>query len=181
MKISNIITRIDILKPNGYPPDSKLEWINHVDGAVWNELYKYTGFQDVLRKAGVSEYPLPENVDFSLVLKVFIEGEEIYKIDYKDFETTGFYRTPNGKLGIYPVPKSDDTEAGLRIVYKLPFIPHGSIEENAYIPSPYDKVYDNYISAMIDKYNQEMEKYQNSMAFYNSSFNEYADWYRKEE
>lgn len=179
MKICDVIVRIDRQKPNDYSPDDKLEWINHVDGAVWNELYQYTGFVDILRKAGESEYPLPEGINFDLVLKVYVDGDEIFKIDYKDFETTGFYRTPTGKLGIYPVPKSDDIKPGLRVAYKLPFIPHSSIEEDVYIPSPYDKVYDDYISAMIDKYNQEMDKYQNSMTFFNSSFNEYAEWYRK--
>lgn len=178
MKISDIIARFDALKPNKYSATVKLGWINHVDGAVWNELYKYTGFSNIMRLKDVAAYALPAGVDFNLVTNVFVDGEEIFLITFKDFETTGYYRGADGKLNIYPIPTVADSVAGLREVHKLPFVPHVSIDEDIYIPAPFDKVYDDYLTAMVDKYNQEMDKYQNSMNFYNASFDEYADFYR---
>jgi hypothetical protein len=45
--------------------------------------------------------------------------------------------------------------------------------------SPYDKAYDDYNAAMIDKYNQEMDGFNNNMTFYNGDFDDFADWYKK--
>ena len=177
MLISAKITQIDELKPNSYSSPTKLGWINYVDGAVWNEIYKYTGFSDVMRLTGVAAYALPVGVDFNLVTNVYIDGEEIFKIDFKDFETTGYYRGADGKLNIYPVPTANDVTAGLRIIHRLPYVPHAATTEEAYMPGPYDKAYDDYLMAMIDKYNQEMDGYNNNLGFYNGGIKEYATWY----
>ena len=177
MKISEIIARVDDLKPNGYSFTTKLGWINHVDGMVWNEIYKYTGFTNIARQAGVSAYDLPVGVDFNLVTNVYVDGKEIYLISHRDFETTGYYRGVDGKLNIYPTPTENDAAPGLRVAYRLPFVPHTNAEEEAYIPAPYDKAYDDYIAAMIDKYNREYDEYNNNMNFYNNSIKEYAVWY----
>jgi len=178
MLISAIITRIDELKPNGYTSTTKLGWINQVDGMIWNEIYKHTGFSDILRLANTAAYALPTGVDFNLVTEVYVDGEPILPITFKDFETTGYYRGTDGKLNIYPVPTASDTVAGLREVHRLPFVPHTAISESIYMPVPYDKAYDDYICAMIDKYNQDMEGYNNNMSFYNADTKEFAAWYK---
>ena len=177
MPISAIITRIDELKPNAYTATTKLGWINHVDGAVWNEIYKYTGFSDVMRQTGIAAHALPVGVDFSLVTNVYVDGEEIFPITFKDFETTGYYRGTDGKLNIYPVPTANDVTAGLRIVYRLPFVPHVAATEEAYMPVPFDKAYDDYTAAMVDKYDQQPESYTNNVNYYNNGMKEYAAWY----
>jgi len=181
MLISAIITRIDELKPNHYTETTKLSWINQVDGIVWNEIYKYTSFSDVLRLANTAGYALPTGVDFGLVTEVYVDGEPIHLITYKDFETTGYYRGVDGKLNIYPVPTINDVTAGLRIVYRTPFAPHTAVTNEAYLPAPFDIAYDDYISAMIDKYNQEFDGYNNNMGFYNNNLKEYAAWRTEQE
>jgi hypothetical protein len=181
MLISAIITRINTLKQNRYATATKLDWINHVDGAVWNEVYKHTGFSDVSRVNGQAAYSLPAGVTYELVAKVYVDGEEIFPITYEDYETTGYYRDSTGKVAIYPIPTASDITPGLRIVYRLPFTQHAAITEAVYVLTPYDKVYDDYCFAMMDKYNQENEKYQNSMAFYNASFKEYVNWYKDQQ
>lgn len=181
MKISDIIARIDDLKPNDYASATKLTWVNHVDGYVWNEIYKHTDFIDVEREEGVSAYDLPEGVNFEMVTNVYINGREIYPIKHGDIDTTGYYRDTDGKLNIYPVPEEDDTKPGLRIVYRVPFKEHKDTEEEAFILPPYDVAYDDYIAAMIDKYSQDMESYSNNVAFYNNSIDEYERWYRGEQ
>lgn len=178
MKISEIIARVDELKPNKYSTMTKLNWINQVDGMIWNEIYKYTGTKDVLRQEGTASYDLPVGVNFEMVTNVFVDGYEIFPISYRDFETTGYFRGTDGKLNIYPVPKKSDTEPGLRIVYRLPFTPHVNADEEVFMQPPYDKAYDDYIAAMIDKYNLEMDGYNNYVSFYNNGIKEYADWYK---
>lgn len=177
MLISEIIARIDSLKPNKYTSAVKLGWINQVDGMIWDELYKYTGFANIMREEGVAEYELPNGVKFEMITNVYVDGMEIYKISHRDFETTGYYRGTDGKLNIYPVPTEDDTEAGLRIAYRMPFTPHEEDTEDVFMQPPFDKAYDDYIAAMIDKYNLDMDGYNNNMAFYNNSVKEYIDWY----
>ena len=177
MKISEIITRADGLKPNKYSATTKLEWINHVDGAVWDEIYKYTSFTDVSRQTGVSAYALPDGVNFEHVTNVYINGDDIYKISHRDFETTGYYRGTDGKLNIYPVPTEDDISPGLRVAYRLPFAPHTAATEDVFMPSPYDKAYDDYLMSMFYKFNEDMDGYSNYTAFYNNDIKEYADWY----
>jgi len=180
MKISSIISNINELKPNIYTPSTKLDWINHVEGAAWNEVFKYLAPVDISRVSGQASYDLPARVTFDRIAKVFVDGEEMYPIDYSMFETTGYYRDSNNRLAIYPIPDSNDTTPGLRVVYRTPFTPHGSIDEDVLIPSPYDKLYWQYISAMIDWFNNEYENYNNSIGLYNTSFQEFKDWYEKQ-
>lgn len=177
MKISEIIARADGLKPNKYTAATKLDWINHVDGMVWDEIYKHIGFIDVQRQENVSAYALPDGVSFEHVTNVYIDGDDIYKISHRDFETTGYYRGTDGKLNIYPVPTEDDTSPKLRIAYRLPFTAHTADTEDAFIPSPYDKAYDDYLMAMFYKYNEDMDGYSDYTAFYNNDIKEYTAWY----
>jgi hypothetical protein len=177
MRICDIITRIDGLKPNKYSSTTKLSWINQVDGMIWDELYKYTGFADIMRLEDTAAYDLPEGIKFEHITNVYVEGIEIYKISHRDFETTGYFRGTDGKLNIYPVPTEDDTEAGLRIAYRMSFTPHEEDTEDVFMQPPFDKAYDDYIAAMIDKYNLDMDGYNNNLDFYNAGIKEYADWY----
>lgn len=47
------------------------------------------------------------------------------------------------------------------------------------IPSPYDNVYELYLCAMIDYYNQESSLYQNDMEVYDTAFKETIAWIRR--
>ena len=180
MKISEIIARVDDLKPNKYSAEIKLDWINRVDGMIWNDVYQYTGIAEIMRQQGVSAYDLPQNIKFEMVKKVYVDGRQIYIIENGDIETTGYYRGTDGKLNIYPVPaKDDDTTPGLKIVYRLPFTSHASVDEEPFMQPPFDKAYDDYIAAMIDKYNLDMEGYNNNVNFYNAGIKEYIDWYNR--
>ena len=180
MKISEIIARVDGLKPNKYSAEIKLDWINRVDGMIWDDVYQYTDIAEIMRQQGVSAYDLPQNIKFEMVKKVYVDGRQIYIIENGDIETTGYYRGTDGKLNIYPVPaKDDDTTPGLKIVYRLPFTPHASADEEPFMQPPFDKAYDDYIAAMIDKYNLDMEGYNNNVNFYNAGIKEYIDWYNR--
>lgn len=47
------------------------------------------------------------------------------------------------------------------------------------VPAPYDEVYIHWLTAQIDYTNGEYEKYENSMAMYNSSYEAYAKHYNR--
>lgn len=45
------------------------------------------------------------------------------------------------------------------------------------VNAPHDKLYNVYLAAMIDFYNGEYDKYQNSITMFNSYFSDYMRWY----
>ncbi len=145
---------------------------------IWEEIYKHTGFTDIMRQKDIAAYDLPVGVKFEQVTNVYLDGKEIYKISHRDFETTGYFRGVDGKLNIYPVPTENDTAAGLRIAYRPPYVSHTADTEEVFMQSPYDKAYDDYLAAMIDKYNQDMDGYNNNLDSYNGNIKDYADWYK---
>jgi hypothetical protein len=53
------------------------------------------------------------------------------------------------------------------------------VDEEPFMQPPFDKAYDDYIAAMIDKYNLDMEGYNNNVNFYNAGIKEYIDWYNR--
>lgn len=169
MQISAIVARFDSLKKNNYTLDVKLGWVNHVDGDVWDNVCKHAATVALAKSDGA--YNLPAGVTFGHLLKVFLDGEEIFKANSP--ATTGYHSDPSGKIIVYP-----DATGAVEISHKVPFTPHAAATEQAFIPAPYDKVYDDYLSAMVDKYNREFDLYNSSMKFYNASFDEYAAWYK---
>lgn len=47
------------------------------------------------------------------------------------------------------------------------------------MPVPYDNIYEFYLCAMIDFYNQEGALYQNDMAMFDAAYSEALAWYRR--
>ncbi len=45
--------------------------------------------------------------------------------------------------------------------------------------APYDILYPSYLKAKMDEANEEMGKYQNSAAMYNSQYQDYTRWYNR--
>jgi hypothetical protein len=177
--ISEIITLVNAIKDNAYPESVKIAWINEVDGGLWNDVFQYKVPYDIMRIKGTVTYDLPAGVDFSLVEKVFADGVELQQISLSNLNTTGYYRDTTGRLGIYPIPDTDDTTAGLHVVYASPYVPKTLVGETVYAPAPFDKMYTQYIIALIDWYNKEYEGYNNGMIQFNTSYQEYLVWYRR--
>jgi hypothetical protein len=175
MKVSDVITYIDELKENKFTNPNKLRWVNDVDARVWADIYKYTDFKEVATVIGQAAYSIPDSVDFSRVEAVFVNGVKIHKIDHSALNTTGYYRGADGKINIYPVP----TTAGqtIRIAYSLPFTEHASVNDDVLVSAPYSKIYWQYISAQIDWFKDDIDKYNNSIGLFNASMKEYALWW----
>lgn len=108
MKISDLIAFVGSVKPNAFPCDAKVSWLNEVEGMVWC---------DVMLLSPLEFKP--------------------YSYD----EVTG---EGDCELLVYP---------------------------------PHNKLYNVYLSAMIDFYNGEYDKYQNGITLFNSHYGEYMRWY----
>ena len=43
MKLCEVLSRADELKPNAYPAEEKVRWISELSGTIWNEAGKWAG------------------------------------------------------------------------------------------------------------------------------------------
>jgi hypothetical protein len=53
------------------------------------------------------------------------------------------------------------------------------LNDNLIVPEPYDKMYKEYLFAMIDFHNREYESYNNNVIMYNNTLEEFAKWYKQ--
>lgn len=53
------------------------------------------------------------------------------------------------------------------------------LDDYLIVPQPYDKIYKEYVMAMIDFNNREYESYNNAMAMYNYTLNALQTWYKQ--
>lgn len=60
-----------------------------------------------------------------------------------------------------------------QLEYKYP----GDLESEPLVTFPHEDIYDLWLMAKIDFENGEYSKYQNSMALYNSAFNNFVCWF----
>ena len=51
------------------------------------------------------------------------------------------------------------------------------LETELLVPAPYDEMYVYWLQAQIDYWNQELSKYNNSVAMYNTAYSEFERWY----
>jgi hypothetical protein len=180
--IQEIISRVDDVKINAYSEKAKTGWISQVEGWIKDKVIQTFNFFEISRIKDQAAYDLPAGVNFMNVVMGFFEGYPIQKIDARSFNKIGYFLDGSGKLNIYPVPGVDDTQPGLRFVCKwahVPFRYPDDKDQELLVPAPYDKIYDDYVMAMIDWSNREYGAYNNSMIMYNASFDEVRKWYKQ--
>ena len=112
MKIIDVITQVDNLKPNQYSIEEKINWLSEIELKIKNEI---------------------------------IDTHE--KI--------------NDKLDKFTQYTEDDIEKDL------------AVEE------PYSVLYVRYLSMMVDYYNAEFTRYNNSSVMFNLAYNDYANYYNR--
>lgn len=180
--IQEIINRVDEIKLNTYSENAKTTWINQVEGWVKDKIIQTYGYFDISRIKGQAAYDLPSGVSFSNIVMAYMDKYPIHKLDARSHEKTGYFLGADGKINIYPEPGQDDTTPRMRFVYKLSHIPYKYPEDKdaeLLVSSPYDAIYENYVYAMIDWHNREFSAYNNTMAMYNESWREFANWYKQ--
>jgi hypothetical protein len=171
MLLSALLTLIDELKPgNKFSSAIKTSWINEVEGQLWNEVYKYKGLQSY---STASNYALPTNTGIEHVKEVYAGTDLMSQIDVGQKETTGYYYDKTlGKIVVYPTTGYTTVD----IAYLLPFAPKISTDALSVV-SPFDRMFIEYLSAKIDFYSQNYAAYNNEMAAFNQTFQEYSDWW----
>ncbi len=72
-----------------------------------------------------------------------------------------------------------DTRTNIQILRRSGNIKYTDLDSDKelIIPSPFDRVYEYYLSAMIDYLNSEINSYNVNMALFNEKYEEYAKWY----
>lgn len=178
MLISDITALVDILRPgNAYTSAIKLQWLNEVDGSIWYDAYKYISSSVISRLLNIPAYPLPIGVDFNLITNVYVDGDEIFKIDSTFDKTVGYFRGSDGELSIYPVPTASDVTPGITISYVTPFLKHALETESVYAESPYERMYYEYLIAKMDFYSKDFPSFNNGMTTFNNTLKEYTAWW----
>lgn len=183
--IANVITYVDALKPNPYSDAQKLAWINKVEESVKLKIVKTFKQSNIQRLADTATYDLPNGVVFHDIDKAFIDGVLVPKIDYRSYltienEEIGIYEYSSTKIGISPVPTADDEsdDPRLIIVYLEQYTPASSTSSNVQLQKEtHRSIYEFYLFAMIDFFNEDYDKYNNMMQQFNASFQELENWY----
>lgn len=181
--IRALITKLDSLKDaSAYGDSVKLGWVNEVDGAIWHEIYKRASKQEIIRTNGTAAYALDSGKEFQHITKVYNDGSDLPRLKDPRPQTTGYFRGADGKLNIYPLPAANDVVAGLVVLYREPFTAHSNVETDTVLAEPpFDKMYMHYMSAMVNHTRREYAAYNEDLALFNASFEEYRAWWNKNE
>lgn len=110
MKLFELITEIDQVRPNQYDNDQKTKWVSEIEGMIIDEILNMA------------------------------EGNEIEFSGYK---------------------------------YAL------DSEKELMLPDRFCDIYEHYLKAKIEFYDEETDIYNNEVAAYQSAYNQYAAWYRR--
>lgn len=105
MKLKDVISYVDDIKPNAFSDSTKTKWLNEIEGMVQSEIFLFAP-------------------------KMFFAYE--------------YERDKEKEMLIYP---------------------------------PHDKLYESYLCAKIDYANGEYDKYENTMAMFNSQYEEFKKWF----
>ena len=186
MNIQTLFDYVDEIKPNAFSDDTKLVWLNEVEGQVQTEVF-------LLNEREVIEYCLSATVTTPItfpdsktmgiadkdVLKKFRPGGKLtfspgspYAANAKtDIAIQGV--NADGLLfpaGTFSV--TGDTEVSTELTFD------GSTTELLVEP-PHSKLYAEYVMARIDYANGEYDKYQNSMQMFNAFWGEFMRWFAR--
>jgi len=174
LKIREVIQRVDELRPNRFGDKLKIDWCWDVDSAVRNDLIPEYTVHPIQRKAGQSAYNLPEDVSFSDIVLVYVEGKQIDKIDVRSLNRPGYFFADD-KINFYPIPHQTDKEPGqIRIVARKPLEKYTTLDQELLLPDSQLKIYMWYLLAQIAYFNDDIDTYNNDMLQFNTAWDEYA-------
>lgn len=176
--IQEIISRVDEIKINPYSEAAKVNWINQVEGWIKDKIIQNYEYFEICRVKDQAAYDIPAGISFKNITIAYINMTyPMQKLDARSPNKAGYFLDSAGKLNICPIPGQDDPAGspGLRFVYKVQHVPYkypADKDTDLLIAAPYDKIYEDYIYAMIDWSNREYGAYENGMSMYNASWRE---------
>jgi hypothetical protein len=183
MNMKDLIDYIDEVRKNDYSQSAKIMWVSDVDAMVKDQIMKTYAVHEIERVEDQANYSLPSGVTFNMVEKVYVDGKEIPKIDYRTFLKTGYYLNDSGEIEFYPVPSNDDPsgEPGIRIVYQEGMDRYTTADytnnTKLLVPDPYATLYSEYIFSQMNYLDKQIDDYNNDVVKYNNSLNTFATWY----
>lgn len=189
MKISELITYIDAVKPNSFTTDTKVLWLNEVEGLFMADVmlldtediqtYHYV-YSSTYTTAGIS-FPteetmlLPERSDFHIGGTVVVADLVTHAANNSATEREILDISDDGLTLTF----ADDTfTVGLALDSAGTLTFDGSLTE-LLVPPPHDNIYRTYLGAMIDYANGEYDRYNNSMILFNKQFGSLTAWYAR--
>ena len=151
MKVRELLTTIDRLRPNAYTDEEKLHFLNTIEGRIYKEI--------------VEKAEPPKPPPLPLIEEDETETEESETEETETEET-----------------KPDEQEKKKE---PLPPRPHcfkpfreGDEEKDLIVSIPYTDIYIYYLAAMIDFYNGDSGRYNDTMVLFNQAWEDYAAYYR---
>lgn len=190
MKITDVITYVDRIKPNAFTDDDKARWISEVEGLVATEVF-------LLDPGEIKPYVI--SASFTAEGMCFPEENLIRLTDPipEEFYAGGLLAITGGQIyaansgstkyrikrisadgceiridGTFTATGRDPDTAPWTLLFD------GS-EAELIVKSPHDKIYAAYLIAMIDFANGEYNKYQNTFAMFNNFWGEYCRWFAR--
>lgn len=170
MTVREAIKRADEVAPNALSNDLKCQFLNEAEGAVQTEVLLMSPYETV---------------------KYMLSGTYEGNVCYPDARTLrtetphGFVGAGTITIGTYKV-RGYVTDACTFRAYNSAFTESGwapaTVEfdggdvELIAMP-PHDKLYWHYVAAMIHFANADYDRYQNTLALYNTSLGEFMRWY----
>lgn len=145
MKISELIAEMNGEIDSNATDAQFVGWINEVNDDLFSMHIKRFTSAQIDAVEGQALYTLPEGIDFDRIEEVYV-NDVLYPVkDLREPYTKGYYEDGN-KLGLYPVPAADDTDA-IRIIY-LYVPPHHLVAriegDSLRIPEAFKNVYKYY-------------------------------------
>ena len=100
-----------------------------------------------------------------------IKMQWLSEVDNRIYNDLFMTHEDNPYLDIEPPEEGEEDQ---RLIF-----PYTDDSKTLLAEPPYDILYPSYLKAKIDEANEEMTRYQNSSAMYNSQYQDYARWYNR--
>lgn len=148
MTAREVLTSVDLLRPNAFTDQEKLYFLNTIEGRIYRE---------ILEKAEPPKEAKPQ-AEADKETEEAPETTEMVQEETPAPEGGGFLSLQKGQC-FRPIVEGEE-------------------ERELVVPIPYTDIYIYYLAAMIDFYNGDSGRYNDSMAMFNRAWDEYAAHYR---
>ena len=179
MTIEKAIDQADNLRPNAFTQMQKVEWLSRLDNQVFEEVllmarknWKYDSIVETISGTAAES--------FLAAISGMTGGTAPDEMDLRgtgNFLPGGYVRYK--KIGSSVEVESEDRS---RIIPAIEFEPYDEttpLETELLVDDLYAGCYIDYLISKYDLYNRETQMYNNSVLVFNSNYQEYVNWYRR--
>ena len=161
MTVEEVLAQVDELKPNQYSDMIKVDWLSRLDRKIWEEVITQYEIEEP-----ITEVEKTEETDDTDNANNMINGAMLLDDNVPDI--------PN-------IPDHDDEE--IEEENKTFDVFNGYTVEDMntelLVCDSYADLYVDYVFAMIDYVNQELDRYSNSMMMFNEKYKDFKNYYNR--